>query len=224
MALQCSWGRNIILVGRVNHIFQQNRQFLGSQHARSDCLGAHLRHDSSLVWCHCEYHGTTARSEALQRKCCGPLWLSGSNNQRLFLKRKEFPHGYSSPCAVVPPVTVVGVGDIFGCDRQQRQFGTVMQNTLIHVYLARAAFIVSRAQPTQVRLISTKRRRYFKMRKFHKKKYKKRLMRSNKVPFVDIDKPKRTWKTLRETQRTRKTFRRGIPGKGARMLRLKRQR
>ncbi|OEH77296.1 hypothetical protein cyc_08328 [Cyclospora cayetanensis] len=84
-------------------------------------------------------------------------------------------------------------------------------------------------QPThclqqQVRLISTKRRRYFKMRKFHKKKYKKKLLRSKKVPFVDITKPRRTWKTLKEMQLTRKQFRRGIPGKGARMLRLKRQR
>lgn len=76
----------------------------------------------------------------------------------------------------------------------------------------------------QVRGISTKRRRYFKMRKFHKKKYKKKLLRSNKVPFVEINRPKRTWKTLKEIQRIRKQFRRGIPGKGARMLRLKRQR
>ncbi|KAL8438657.1 hypothetical protein ACSSS7_000030 [Eimeria intestinalis] len=79
-------------------------------------------------------------------------------------------------------------------------------------------------QQQQVRCISTKRRRYYKMRKFHKKKYKKRLMRSNKVPFVDVQKPRRTWKTLKEIQRRRKQFRRGKPGKGARMLKLKRQR
>lgn len=76
----------------------------------------------------------------------------------------------------------------------------------------------------QARSISTKRRRYFKMRKFHKKKYKKKLMRAKKVPFVEINRPKRTWKTLRQMQLVRKEFRRGIPGKGARMLRLKRQR
>lgn len=79
-------------------------------------------------------------------------------------------------------------------------------------------------QVLQQRFISTKRRRYFKMRKFHKKKYKKRLLRSKKVPFVEINKPKRTWKTLHEMKLIRKEFRRGVPKKGARMLKLRRQR
>ncbi|CDJ68184.1 hypothetical protein, conserved [Eimeria necatrix] len=79
-------------------------------------------------------------------------------------------------------------------------------------------------QLQQQRFISTKRRRYFKMRKFHKKKYKKRLLRSKKVPFVEINKPKRTWKTLHEMKLIRKEFRRGVPKKGARMLKLRRQR
>ncbi|PFH31769.1 hypothetical protein BESB_022610 [Besnoitia besnoiti] len=74
------------------------------------------------------------------------------------------------------------------------------------------------------RTISTCRRRYFKMRKFHKKKYKKKLMRLKKIPFVEMHKEKRTWKTYRETRLYRKELRRGLPKKGARKLRLKRER
>nr|CEL71654.1 TPA: hypothetical protein BN1205_040235 [Toxoplasma gondii VEG] len=75
-----------------------------------------------------------------------------------------------------------------------------------------------------VRSISTCRRRYFKMRKFHKKKYKKKLMRLKKIPFVEMHKEKRTWKTYRETRLYRKQLRRGLPKKGARKLRLHRER
>lgn len=74
------------------------------------------------------------------------------------------------------------------------------------------------------RCISTRRRRYFKMRKFHKKKYKKKLMRIKKIPFVEMHKEKKTWKTYRETRMFYKEFRRGPPKKGARKLRLKRER
>lgn len=75
-----------------------------------------------------------------------------------------------------------------------------------------------------VRSISTCRRRYFKMRKFHKKKYKKKLMRLKKIPFVEMHKEKRTWKTYKETRLYRKQLRRGLPKKGARKLTLHRER
>ncbi|PHJ19357.1 hypothetical protein CSUI_006821 [Cystoisospora suis] len=78
--------------------------------------------------------------------------------------------------------------------------------------------------PWAARSISTRRRRYFKMRKFHKKKYKKKLMRIKKIPFVEMHKEKKTWKTYRETRMFYKEFRRGPPKKGARKLRLKRER
>lgn len=158
----------------------------------------------------------------LQMKCFSAGYstaaYTGSSSRLWFLSA---PHRFAAAAQAAPSIRSSASGVSVSVSRAlctQRQAHALLQRQQQRQQL------VQQQQAQQVRGISTKRRRYFKMRKFHKKKYKKKLMRAKKVPFVEVNRPKRTWKTLRQMQLIRKQFRRGIPGKGARMLRLKRQR
>lgn len=216
MALQFFWGRNAVLaIGRAEK-FLHARSVVGA-HVISGAVRSELRHDSSRKCYHGKYGGVTKRREFSPPK--DPLRVLGLKTQSAHVQG----NAYASASALRENAGLVRIGDILASRQLLQLVGSSVRYEL-PVSAACKVSIDGRTTPKQVRFISTKRRRYFKMRKFHKKKYKKILMRSNKVPFVDIDKPKRTWKTLREIQLTRKTFRRGVPGKGARMLRLKRQR
>ncbi|SBT82507.1 conserved Plasmodium protein, unknown function [Plasmodium ovale] len=70
--------------------------------------------------------------------------------------------------------------------------------------------------------ISTKRRRYFKIRKHQKKKYKKKRMGLSTIPWIPTKEKVRTYKLPRQSKLINKRFMRDK--KGGRRYRLKKQR
>ncbi|GAW83551.1 hypothetical protein, conserved [Plasmodium gonderi] len=70
--------------------------------------------------------------------------------------------------------------------------------------------------------ISTKRRRYFKIRKHQKKKYKKKRMGLSTIPWIPTKEKVRTYKLPRQSRLINKRFMRDK--KGGRRYRLKKQR
>lgn len=70
--------------------------------------------------------------------------------------------------------------------------------------------------------ISTKRRRYYKIRKHQKKKYKKKRMGLSTIPWVPTKEKVRTYKMPNESRLINKRFMRDK--KGGRRYRLKKQR
>ncbi|CRG97738.1 conserved Plasmodium protein, unknown function [Plasmodium gallinaceum] len=70
--------------------------------------------------------------------------------------------------------------------------------------------------------ISTKRRRYFKIRKHQKKKYKKKRMGLSTIPWIPTKEKIRTYKLPRQSKLINKRFMRDK--KGGRRYRLKKQR
>lgn len=70
--------------------------------------------------------------------------------------------------------------------------------------------------------ISTKRRRYYKIRKHQKKKYKKKRMGLSTIPWVPMKEKTRTYKMPNESRLKNKRFMRD--SKGGRRYRLKKQR
>ncbi|KAI4834892.1 hypothetical protein MKS88_005571 [Plasmodium brasilianum] len=70
--------------------------------------------------------------------------------------------------------------------------------------------------------ISTKRRRYFKIRKHQKKKYKKKRMGLSTIPWIPTKEKIRTYKLPRQSKLINKRFMRD--NKGGRRYRLKKQR
>ncbi|VWU50278.1 conserved protein, unknown function [Hepatocystis sp. ex Piliocolobus tephrosceles] len=70
--------------------------------------------------------------------------------------------------------------------------------------------------------ISTKRRRYYKIRKHQKKKYKKKRMGLSTIPWIPIKEKIRTYKLPKQSRLINKRFMRDK--KGGRRYRLKKQR